>query len=82
MEISADALKDGVDFSLNLSRSQFNALNQKHFNKIIPIIEGCLKDSKVTAQQINDVILVGGSSRIPGVKEILGDFINGKNLHQ
>jgi len=48
VEINADALKDGEDFSLNLTRQKFNALNQAHFNKIIPVIEGCLKDGKVT----------------------------------
>jgi len=82
VEINADALAGGEDFSLNLTRQKFNALNQVHFNKIIPVIEGCLKDGKLTAAEINDVVLVGGSTRIPAVKELLGDFFKGKNLDQ
>ena len=67
VEINLDALKDGEDFSLTITRQKFNALNQHHFNKIIPVIEGCLKDGKLTKNEINDVVLVGGSTRIPAV---------------
>jgi len=82
VEINADALADGEDFSLNLTRQKFNALNQGHFNKIIPVIEGCLKDGKLTKTEIHDIVLVGGSTRIPAVKELLGDFFKGKSLDQ
>ena len=63
-----DALKDGEDFSLIITRRKFNALNRHHFDKIIPVIEGCLKDGKLTKNEINDVVLVGGSTRIPAVQ--------------
>lgn len=72
VEINLDALKGGEDFSLSLTRQKFNQLNQKHFNKIIPVIEGCLKDGgKVKPTEINDIVLVGGSTRIPAVRDLL-----------
>ena len=82
VDVNCDALSDGNDFSCTITRQKLNALNQKHFNKIIPVIEGCLKDAKVTAAEINDVVLVGGSTRIPAVKELLGEYFKGKNLDQ
>jgi len=82
VDIECSALKDGEDFSTTLTRPKFNSLNQKHFNKIIPVIEGCLKDGKTNAAEINDVVLVGGSTRIVAVRDIISNFFKGKDLDQ
>ena len=80
VEINVDALKNTLDFSLNLTREKFNELNQANFDKIIPVIKGCLRDGSVTTEQIDDIILIGGCMRIPEVQLIISNFFSGKNL--
>ena len=46
----------------------------------MPVIDGCLGDAKLTAQKIDDIVMVGGSTRIPAVREILNGYFEGKNL--
>jgi len=79
-EINLDALKDGEDFSYNMTRSKFEEINKKHFDKIVPVIEACLKDAGVSKDKIHDVVMVGGSTRIPAVRDILNGFFTNKNL--
>ena len=70
-EINLDCLKDGEDFSYNMTRSKFEEINKKHFDKIVPVIEACLKDAGLAKDKIHDVVMVGGSTRIPAVRDIL-----------
>ena len=70
-EINVDALHDGEDFSMQLTRQKFEQINEASFNKIVPCIEQCLANAKLKKEEINDVVLVGGSTRIPKVRELV-----------
>jgi heat shock protein 5 len=67
-----------VDFSYNLSRAKFEELNDDLFNKTIKPVENVLSDAKLSNSQVDDIVLVGGSTRIPRVQQILKEFFNGK----
>ena len=76
--IEVDSLADSQDFSLTLTRAKFQELCLSQFKETIPPVEKVLKDSGISKNQIHDVVLVGGSTRIPKVVELLKDFFNGK----
>ncbi|XP_021716027.1 heat shock cognate 70 kDa protein-like [Chenopodium quinoa] len=78
--ISIDSLYDGIDFHSTISRSKFERLNNAFFTSCIDSIEQCLSETGMRSEDIDDVVLVGGSSRIPKVQEMLKDFFNGKEL--
>lgn len=64
-DIVLDIGEESLD--VNLTREKFQFLNKKHFDKIIPIVEKCLEEAKLKRQEIDEIIMVGGSSRIPYV---------------
>lgn len=66
-QIDVDALKNGEDFSLNITRAKFENLCSDFFKKTIKPVERVLEDAKVSKSQVHDIVLVGGSSRIPKV---------------
>merc|ERR1711933_128854 len=72
----------GEDFNTTLTRAQFEHLNQDLFIKCMEPVEKVLRDAKMGKSQIHDVVLVGGSTRIPKVKDLLKDFFNGKKASQ
>jgi molecular chaperone DnaK (HSP70) len=72
--IEVDNLKDDHDFNINLTRNDFEEICKDLFNKCIPIIEKVLKNAKLTKEKISDIILLGGSSKIPKIKEIIKDY--------
>jgi L1 cell adhesion molecule like protein len=78
--IEIECLYQGVDFYLPISRAKFEELNKNHFNKCMEIVEKCLIDSGVDKSRIQDVILVGGSTRIVKLQNLLSDFFEGKEL--
>mmetsp|Transcript_56859 Transcript_56859/g.160461 ORF Transcript_56859/g.160461 Transcript_56859/m.160461 type:complete len:683 (+) Transcript_56859:52-2100(+) len=78
--IEVDSLHDGNDFSLKLSRAKFEELNMDYFNKAMEPVSQCLADSSFPKSKINEVVLVGGSTRIPKVQEMIKAFFNGKEL--
>ncbi|KMZ71680.1 70 kDa heat shock protein [Zostera marina] len=78
--IEIDSLYEGVDFYSTITRARFEDLNVDLFNKCMEPVEKCLKDAKMDKMEIEDVVLVGGSTRIPKVQQILRDFFNGKEL--
>jgi len=80
--IEVDSLAEGEDFSINLTRAKFEALCDTLFRKCMGPVEQVIKDSKISKEKIHDVVLVGGSSRIPRVQQLLRDFFNGKELCQ
>jgi heat shock protein 1/8 len=79
-EISLDGLLDGDDYTFTLSRAKFDELNAKTFKKCMDVVQRALSDSKIDRKQIHEVIMVGGSSRIPKVRELVSEFFNGKKL--
>jgi len=78
--IEIDSLHDGIDFYAKMTRARFEELNMDLFKKCMDPVEKCLKDAKVDKSRISDVVLVGGSTRIPKVQKLLQDFFNGKQL--
>ncbi|KAK2415000.1 heat shock cognate 70 kDa protein [Trifolium repens] len=78
--IEVDALCEGIDFFSSITRAKFEEINMDLFNDCMEIVGSCLTDSKIDKSCIDDVVLVGGSSRIPKVQQLLGDFFKGKDL--
>lgn len=76
--IEVDSLAESEDFSLTLTRAKFEELCMTMFKETIPPVEKVLRDSAFSKNQIHEVVLVGGSTRIPKVVELLKDFFNGK----
>jgi len=76
--IEIEALFKGHDFSYKLTRAKFEELNEDLFKKTIKPVEQVLSDAKVSKSQVDEIVLVGGSTRIPRVQTILKDFFNGK----
>jgi len=81
-EVFCETLAEGEDYSTNLSRAKFEELCGPDFRKCMPPVEMVLKDSDIAKGQIHEVVLVGGSTRIPKVQELLTDFFNGKQLNK
>lgn len=76
--IEIDSLTEGIDFSETLTRAKFEELNLDLFKKTLKPVESVLKDSGVSKDEIDDIVLVGGSTRIPKVQELLQKFFDGK----
>jgi heat shock protein 1/8 len=80
--IEVDSLYNGIDFSSIITRAKFAELNMGLFRKSIELVEKCLTDAKMDKSEIHDVVLSGGSSRIPRVQELLQDLFDGKQLNK
>eukprot|EP01018_Ginkgo_biloba_P027801 Gb_14198 [translate_table: standard] len=78
--IEIDSLFDGIDFYSSITRARFEELNMDMFRKCMEPVEKCLRDAKMDKSSVHDVVLVGGSTRIPKVQQLLQDFFNGKEL--
>ncbi len=72
--IEVDSLVEGQDFSLNMTRAKFEELNMDLFKKCIPPVDNVLRDAGLSKAQIHEVVLVGGSTRIPKVQELVRDY--------
>ncbi|RSH90924.1 ATPase with role in protein import into the ER [Saitozyma podzolica] len=77
-KIEIEAFENGNDFSETLTRAKFEELNMDLFRKTMKPVEQVLKDAGVKKEDIDDIVLVGGSTRIPKVQQLLKDFFNGK----
>lgn len=78
--VEIDNLFQGIDFSSSITRAKFEEINMDLFNECMKTVESCLADAKMDKSGVDDIVLVGGSSRIPKVKELLRDFFNEKEL--
>ncbi|KAL2893970.1 Heat shock cognate 70 kDa protein [Bienertia sinuspersici] len=78
--IEIDNLYQGIDFSTTLSRARFESLNLDLFKSCMDPVEKCLRDAKIDKSDIDDVIIVGGSTRIPKIQSLLQELFNGKVL--
>merc|ERR1712146_367130 len=76
--IEIDSLYEGIDFFSQLSRARFEELNMDLFRNTMEPVEKVLRDAKMSKNQVHDIVLVGGSTRIPKVVQLLTDFFNGK----
>ena len=78
--IEIDSLYDGIDFATSITRAKFENLCESLFKKTMLPVEQVLRDSKISKSDINEVVLVGGSTRIPRIQQLLSEFFNGKEL--
>jgi len=76
--IEIDSLVDGIDYSCTLSRARFEELCMDYFRSSMGPVEKVLRDGGIDKKQIHEVVLVGGSTRIPKVQELIKEFFNGK----
>ena len=80
--IEIDSLFEGIDFNSQITRARFEELNMDYFRKTMAPVEKVLRDAKLSKSEVDEVVLVGGSSRIPKVQKLLQEFFNGKELCQ
>ena len=80
-QIEVDSLAEGVDFQTTLTRAKFESLCEAFFRRCIAPLDGLLKDAKLSKEQIHEIVMVGGSSRIPKIRELLTSYFNGKKLN-
>ena len=76
--IEIESLFDGEDFSETLTRAKFEELNMDLFKNTLKPVKKVLDDAELTKKDITDVILVGGSTRIPKIRQLVKEFFNGK----
>lgn len=76
--IEIDSLFDGIDFNATITRARFEDLCMDFFKKCMDPCEKVLRDSKISKGEVDEIVLVGGSTRIPKVQSMLTDFFNGK----
>ena len=77
-QIEIDSLYEGVDFHATITRARFEEMNGDHFRKTMEPVDKCLRDANVSKSQVHEVVLVGGSTRIPKIQNMLSEYFNGK----
>lgn len=78
VRVEIESFFDGDDFSETLTRAKFEELNMDLFKKTVRPVDKVLKDANLKKEDIQDIVLVGGSTRIPKVQQLLEDYFNGK----
>jgi len=76
--VEIEALFEGIDFSETLTRARFEEINSPLFKSTLGPVKQVLEDSGLTKKQIDEIILVGGSTRIPKIQQLIKDFFDGK----
>ncbi|KNC98749.1 hsp71-like protein [Spizellomyces punctatus DAOM BR117] len=80
--LEIDSLLEGIDFYTSITRARFEELCGDLFRATLEPVEKVLKDSKLAKHQVDEIVLVGGSTRIPKVQKLVSDFFNGKELNR
>ena len=80
--IEIDSLYEGIDFYTKITRARFEELCADLFRGILEPVKKALRDSTLDKEQINEILLVGGSTRIPRIQKVLQDYFNGKKLNK
>nr|ASB34118.1 heat shock protein 70 [Eurytemora pacifica] len=80
--IEIDSLFEGIDFYTSITRARFEELCSDLFKGTLEPVEKAMRDAKMDKSSINDIVLVGGSTRIPKIQKLLQDFFNGKELNK
>merc|ERR1712073_217539 len=80
--IEIDSLFEGVDFYTSVTRARFEELCSDLFRGTLEPVEKSLRDAKMDKSAIHDIVLVGGSTRIPKIQKLISDFFNGKDLNK
>jgi L1 cell adhesion molecule like protein len=82
VNIELDDTFEGTEFRTFITRARFEELNTDLFRSTMEHVERCLRDAKMDKEQIDDIVLVGGSTRIPMLRKLLQDFFHGKELYK
>ncbi|KAI9714228.1 MAG: Heat shock protein ssb1 [Candelaria pacifica] len=80
--VEIDSLFDGEDFNAQITRARFEDLNAKAFSGTIIPVEKVLSDASIDKSKVDEIVLVGGSTRIPRIQKLLSDFFDGKKLEK
>jgi L1 cell adhesion molecule like protein len=80
--VEVDSLHEGIDFYSKMTRARFEEINMDLFRSTLQPVEQALKDARLTKTSIDEIVLVGGSTRIPKIQKLLEDFFNGKSLNK
>lgn len=80
--VELDSLYEGIDFTTSITRARFEELCGDIFKRTMTPVEQVMKDAKMDKSDIHDIVLVGGSSRIPKIQQLLSDFFHGKELNK
>jgi len=80
--IEIDALVEGVDYNTQITRAKFEQMNMALFKNTLDVVEKVLRDANCSKSAVHEVVLVGGSTRIPKIQEMLSEFFNGKKLNK
>jgi heat shock protein 1/8 len=78
--LEIDGLFEGIDFMSTITRARFEQINSSLFQKCLTCVEQVLQDSKISKSEIHEIVLVGGTTRIPKMQQMLSDFFGGKKL--
>lgn len=79
--IEIDALAEGVDFTSVITRAKFESLCDAAFRRTIAPLDQVLRDAKMSKDQVHEIVMVGGSTRIPKIRDLVSSFFNGKKLN-
>ena len=79
--IEIDALADGIDFNTVITRAKFENLCESAFKRTIAPLDQVLRDAKMSKDQIHEIVMVGGSTRIPKIRDLVSQYFNGKKLN-
>ena len=80
--VEVESLFDGIDYTAQLSRAKFEQLADSIFQRTIEPLNRLLQDAKMSKSDIHEIVLVGGTTRIPRVQELLSNYFNGKQLNK
>jgi len=80
--VEIDSLFDGEDFNSQITRARFEDINNKAFQGTIQPVEQVIKDAAIEKSKVDEIVLVGGSTRIPKIQKLLSDFFGGKKLEK
>ncbi|KAG0174250.1 Heat shock protein sks2 [Apophysomyces sp. BC1034] len=80
--VEVDSLFEGIDFQSNITRAKFEEINSAAFNDTIEPVQRVLKDAKIDKKAVDEIVLVGGSTRIPKIQSLLQDVFDGKELNK
>lgn len=80
--VEVDSLYQGEDFSANISRARFEEINAAMFKSTLDPVERVLKDAKMAREKVDDIVLVGGSTRIPKIQSLVSEYFGGRQLNK
>jgi len=79
--VEVDSMAEGHDYQTTITRAKFESLCEAFFRRTVAPLDNLLRDAKLDKSQIHEIIMVGGSSRIPKVRQLVSEYFNGKKLN-